>query len=69
MDESLNTFEVVVGNVGTVYRGDDFGEAVGTYSEYRELSQIGYGSVSGESVALFEGGDILYITLGVSDVC
>jgi hypothetical protein len=45
-------YEVIVGNIGTVYSGDDVREAVKTYSEYKEQSETGQGRASGESVTL-----------------
>jgi len=48
-------YEVVVGNVGTVYEGDDHEKAVRTFLAYVSLSINGEGRVSGESVTMFDG--------------
>ncbi len=50
-------YEVVVGNVGTVYTGGCV-EANKTYAAYVEQSKNGSGSAYGESVFLLRDGDI-----------
>ena len=52
-------FEVIVGNVGSVYRGTDGAEARKTYDEYVAWSQTDRGRAGGEDVTLFRDGEIL----------
>lgn len=53
------TYEVIVGNVGTVYVGPSKYEAHGTFKTYVELSMLDMGRASGESVVLMYRGDII----------
>lgn len=46
-------YAVVVGNIGTVYQGDDFEAAFAAFDEYVEQSKSGAGRAAGESVCLF----------------
>jgi hypothetical protein len=64
-------YEVIVGNIGTVYSGDDETEAHKTYDEYREQSQEGYGRAVGEPVTLLEDGEYVkdYWPVPHSDAC
>lgn len=48
----LPRYEVIVGNVGTVYSGDDTGRAYKTYWEYVSLSKTGHGRAGAEGVSL-----------------
>lgn len=50
-------WEVVVGNVGSVYQGRDGERARGLFEEYRQLSW-GRGRQRGEPVYLFKNGEI-----------
>jgi hypothetical protein len=50
-------FEVVVGNIGTVYDGPLWKEALQAYSEYRWQSVANYGRAGGEPVTLFRDGE------------
>lgn len=50
-------FEVVVGNIGTVYRGPLLKEALMAFGEYSRQSREGYGRASGEPVTLFKDGE------------
>lgn len=50
-------FEVIVGNIGSVYRGDNHKEAVATFREYKKQSQSNSGRASGEAVTLMEDGE------------
>lgn len=50
-------YEVIVGNIGSVYSGDDYSEACRIYGEYCHLSSEGYGRADGESVFLLEDGE------------
>jgi RNA-splicing ligase RtcB len=51
-------FEVVVGNIGTVYSGNNFMQAQTKYSTYVKQSHDEYGRAAGEPVTLFHNGDI-----------
>ncbi len=50
-------YEVVVGNIGRVYRGSDRREANRSYAVYLDQFKQGYGRAAGESVTLFEDGE------------
>ena len=53
-------YEVIVGNVGIVYAGNDRRTARNTYAEYVELSVSDYVQrASGEDVALMRDGEII----------
>ena len=54
----MNKYQVVVGNIGTVYDGDDYDEALENFNEYSEQSKQQYGRAAGEQVTLFEDGEI-----------
>ena len=51
------TYEVIVGNVGRVYRGTSKREADKVYHDYIEISQKGLGRAGGEEVTLFVDGE------------
>lgn len=51
-------YEVIVGNIGTVFRGGNAAEARKTYAEYVCASEAPHGRASGETVTLFMNGDI-----------
>lgn len=53
----MSTFEVVVGNIGTVHTGADQTAASTMYDSYVELSKTGYGRTAGESVYLMQDGE------------
>ncbi|MCP3678553.1 MAG: hypothetical protein GY721_13515 [Deltaproteobacteria bacterium] len=57
-------YQVIVGNVGTVYDGDGYHESLEIYSHYKKASKSGVGRASGEDVALVVDGDIRFETLG-----
>lgn len=59
--------EVIVGNIGTVYRGSDHLEAVKTYLYYVKASEAGEGRAGGESVTMFEGERIAREHFGSND--
>jgi hypothetical protein len=50
-------YQVIVGNIGTVYDDDDDQEALSIYIEYVKMSKDGYGRAGGEDVTLFEFGE------------
>jgi hypothetical protein len=49
-------YEVVVGNIGTVYSGSNERQAQKDYVEYVEQSKTNYGRAAGESVTFFKDG-------------
>ncbi len=51
-------YEVVVGNIGTVYEGQNKDSARRAYGTYVRASQSGSGRGSGEDVTMFEDGEI-----------
>lgn len=59
-------FEVIVGNVGTVYTGEDCGTAMELFLSYQQESKKGYGRASGESVTLMQDGEIMYEHAGTA---
>jgi len=50
-------YEVIVGNIGTVYSGDDMAEAKSTYESYVADSKADYGRAGGEDVTLMVDGE------------
>lgn len=50
-------YEVIVGNVGTVYDGFDFSDARDIYAQYKRLSKGKHGRAAGESVTLMQDGE------------
>jgi hypothetical protein len=50
-------FEVIVGNVGTVYSGSNYMVAQTTYTHYVKQSARGGGRAAGESVVLMHNGE------------
>ena len=56
----MKKYQVIVGNVGTVYDGDDQEQAKRDYRECVSLSKDSeFGRMAGEEVTLFEDGEIL----------
>jgi hypothetical protein len=51
-------YEVIVGNIGTVYKGPSVVEARKMFDYYIEQSRGGYGRAAGESVTLLLNGEI-----------
>jgi hypothetical protein len=51
-------YEVICGNIGTVYSGNDPVEANRVYGEYVRQSRSGYGRASGEPVTQLVDGEI-----------
>lgn len=51
-------YEVVVGNIGSVYKGTDKDEAGRVFDEYRDQSKSGVGRAGNESVTLFDNNEI-----------
>lgn len=51
-------YQVIVGNIGTVYQGDDEVMAMQNYNTYVEKSKSRYGTAADESVVFLENGEI-----------
>lgn len=60
-------YQVIVGNIGTVYDGSNMIEANRTYGEYKRQSLSGIGRAGGESVTLMDGEEIKYEHFGDQD--
>jgi hypothetical protein len=60
-------YEVIVGNVGTVYRGDKLGLAIKAFTEYVKKSKSDVGRASGESVVLMVDGEPMREHYGDND--
>lgn len=56
--ETPKYYAVVVGNLGTVYAGEDETVAKGAFNEYVKNSKNGYGRAADEDVTLFVNGEI-----------
>tara|TARA_R110002167_G_scaffold294935_1_gene499527 strand:+ start:2917 stop:3471 length:555 start_codon:yes stop_codon:yes gene_type:complete len=62
-EQKINTetprphWEVIVGNIGTTYSGDDETEALRDYNQYVTQSTTGYGRASDEDVTLMRDGE------------
>jgi len=53
------TYELVVGNIGVVYRGPHAAIAVAEFDEYVDISKSGYGRAAGEEITLFKDGEVI----------
>ncbi len=53
----MATYEVIVGNVGTVYTGESRREARLTFACYLDRSKSNHGRCAGESVTLLADGE------------
>ena len=51
-------FEVIVGNIGCVYRTSNRRDAADRYKQYVKQSKAGYGRAAGEPVTLFTDGEL-----------
>jgi len=51
-------YQVVVGNIGTVFDGNDAGSALDNYKDYVNMSERGEGRAAGEHVALIVDGEV-----------
>ena len=56
---SDNRYQVVVGNLGMVYDGEDWVTARDHFDSYKRISQEGRGRAGGESVVLFDNGEVI----------
>jgi len=54
----MSKFEVIVGNIGTVYSGNNFMQAQTRYSSYVKDSRANRGRAAGEAVTLIHNGEI-----------
>ena len=52
----MDRFQVLVGNIGQVYAGDDWREATRIYGEYKRQSENEFGRAAGEDVTLMRDG-------------
>jgi hypothetical protein len=51
-------FEVLVGNIGTIYSGNNYMTACCKFQAYVTLSRTNSGRAAGESVTILQGGEI-----------
>lgn len=51
-------FEVIVSNIGTVYSGNNYMQAMAKFGSYVKDSKANYGRAAGEQVTLFHNGEI-----------
>ena len=56
----MKKYQVIVGNIGTVYNGNNPVEANTVYGEYKHISISGIGRAGNEDVILFEDGELKY---------
>lgn len=54
----MSTYQVIVGNIGTVYEGSLPVTALGVYGEYKRQSKAGHGRAAGESVTILKNNEI-----------
>ena len=55
----MRQYTVVVGNVGTVYQGDNIHVARAEFAAYKRASRAPFGRASGEFVVLMEDDEII----------
>lgn len=63
----MSNFQVIVGNIGCVYSGEDREDALSTFNVYVEQSQSGAGRAGGESVTMWKDGDLVREFVGTVD--
>lgn len=62
-------YQVIVGNVGTVYNGESLKEAMELFDGYRTISKTeGSSRASGESVRLYHDDEIILEFVGYLDI-
>jgi len=61
-------YEVIVGNIGTVYQGSSKLFALRRFNEYRNLSDIGYGRASEESITMLTDDEITAEHIGAQEL-
>lgn len=54
----MNKYQVIVGNIGTIYDGNFYGDAMAIYAHYVEASKYDMGRAAGENVTLMNEGEI-----------
>ena len=54
----MGKFQVLVGNIGHVYDGNNFMQASSKYTAYVKASKSNTGRAAGEPVTMFHNGDI-----------
>ena len=54
----MEDFEVIVGNIGTVYRGDSALDASLAFTHYVKASKRGEGRCADEDVTMLRGGEV-----------
>ena len=54
----MNKFQVIVGNIGTVYDGNNYMQAQARYTAYVRASKSPHGRAAGEPVTLMRNGEI-----------
>lgn len=52
-------YEVVIGNIGTIWTGATLKNALREFHGYRLVSQSGKGPAGGEDVTLFKDGELV----------
>ena len=55
--DTIHTYEVICGNIGSVYYGDSWAAAHSAYDTYVQLSNSEYGRAAGEDVTLMKDGE------------
>lgn len=55
----MSEYQVIVGNIGTVYSGTELKKALVAFKEYKSQSKDGYGRAAHEEVTLMQGDEIL----------
>ena len=63
----MSQYQIIVGNVGTAYDGDDGAAADAIFREYVRASCDGIGRAAGESVTMMDGGEIVREHVGALD--
>ncbi len=56
---SPDRYEVIVGNIGTVYHGNNKKVAISIFREYQRQSDGDMGRASGENISLMEYGEVI----------
>ena len=52
-------YEVIVGNIGKVWQGSNYMQAMAKYAAYVKQSKSGVGRAGGEQVSLWKNGDVI----------
>jgi hypothetical protein len=50
-------YEVIVGNIGRVFKGSHYPDAIQTFKDYKQQSKENLGRAAGEPVTLLEDGE------------